>query len=54
MEIKENLAVSFLCDRKTTEISKAQPGFCDFIVKPMFTQLVKLMPKMSQSLENIV
>jgi len=31
-ELKESLSVSFLCDRKTTNVAKSQNGFISFIV----------------------
>jgi hypothetical protein len=36
LEKAQNLPVSFLCDRTTTNISKSQPGFLNFIVIPTF------------------
>lgn len=35
-----------LCDRKTTNISKSQIGFIDFVVKPYFVALTQIMPEM--------
>ena len=47
-EKAENLPISFLCDRTTTQISKSQPGFMNFIVVPLFQTISNLMPKMKQ------
>lgn len=44
----ENLPISFLCDRTTTQISKSQPGFMNFIVIPLFQTISNLMPTMKQ------
>jgi len=41
------LPISFLCDRKTTNIPKSQPGFIDFIVTPIFTSISEFLPGMS-------
>lgn len=43
-EKRDNVAVSFLCDRKTTSVPKSQPGFINFIVLPLFKQLVTVIP----------
>ena len=48
-----NLPVSFLCDRDTTNVAKSQPGFCSFIVLPLFVQLAELMPNMKPALDNV-
>lgn len=36
-EKREALSVSFLCDRKTTNVAKSQNGFISFIVLPLFS-----------------
>jgi hypothetical protein len=46
LEKDEGLPVSFLCDRKTTNVTKSQPGFLSFIVQPLFTALVEFSPTM--------
>ena len=33
------LPTSMLCDRETTNIAKAQVGFIDFLIKPVFVSL---------------
>lgn len=38
-ELKQDLPVSFLCDRKTTNVAKSQGGFISFVVEPLFFQL---------------
>lgn len=46
MEMKQNLDVSFLCDRHTTNVAKSQNGFISFIVQPLFSQVVDVMPNL--------
>ena len=52
LEKEENLPVSFLCDRQKDNIPVNQPGFINFIVIPLFSQIVQLMPSMKASLEE--
>ena len=44
LEKHQQLPVSFLCDRETTQISSSQPGFANFIVIPLFDVLSEVMP----------
>jgi hypothetical protein len=43
-EKSKGLEISFLCDRKTTEIAGGQAGFIQFVVIPIFKQLSDLSP----------
>lgn len=52
LEKHQNLPVSFLCDRKTTAVAQSQPGFVNFIVAPLFTTLVEVMPSLDYVLEQ--
>lgn len=36
LERERNLTISFLCDRTTTHIPKAQSGFFEFCALPLF------------------
>ena len=49
----KNLTVSVLCDRETTNVSKAQMGFISFIVKPTFYVIIEIVPKAISYIENI-
>lgn len=40
------IEISLLCDRKTTNVSKSQIGFIDFVVLPYFDALSKVIPGM--------
>ena len=51
LEKHQHLPVSFLCDRTTTNITKSQPGFLNFIVIPLFTVISEVTPNMKE-LEN--
>ena len=53
LEKKENLTVSLLCDRNTTNINKAQIGFIKFVVRPTFETITILVPEVVQYLEMV-
>ena len=53
LEKKENLTVTILCDRVTTDISKAQIGFIKFVVKPTFEAIGCLSPEIKTYIEYI-
>lgn len=44
-EREKNLPISFLMDRYTTNIAKAQGGFIDHFIKPAYELLLFVMPK---------
>ena len=45
LETKQNLPISLLCDRKTTNIDKSQIGFMNFIIIPTFESLLNIVPE---------
>ena len=45
VELSEGLPISLLCDRKTTDRSKSQIGFINFVVKPVWDCLYMLCPE---------
>jgi len=45
--------ISFLCDRKTTNISKSQIGFITFVVYPQFEMITNILPELDIYLVNI-
>ena len=58
MEKAQNLEVSMMCDRTTTNIAGGQAGFIQFVVMPIFTQLTNICPQiqdlqLSTGLDNI-
>lgn len=52
LEKQENLPVTFLCDRNTTNVAGSQPGFANFIVIPTFTAISNIMPSLHARLEQ--
>ena len=44
MEKAQNLEISMMCDRTTTNIAGGQAGFIQFVVMPIFTQLSTICP----------
>lgn len=55
LEKKNNLPVSMLCDRESTNINKSQIGFIKFIVKPTFDCIIKIIPLIKEGyFENII
>ena len=53
IEKKCSLPVSLLCDRETTNISKAQIGFITFIVLPTWELLYQISPEIEFYVNNI-
>lgn len=47
-----DLPISFLCNRKTTEIPKMQPGFINGITVPLWSVLVEVLPTMQEFLDE--
>ena len=37
LEKDQNLPISMLCNRETTNVAAAQPGFISFVVMPLFS-----------------
>ena len=52
LERSQNLPISFLCDRLTTNITKSQPGFLNFIVIPLFQVISEVTPVMNELEQN--
>ena len=52
------MSASFLCDRETTIVAKEQPGFCNYIVIPIWNLVSTIMPQTevatNRALENVV
>lgn len=47
------LEITMLCDRKTTNVSKSQIGFIDFVVYPYFDILTKILPQMQYTCDQM-
>ena len=47
------LEISMLCDRQTTNVSKSQIGFIDFVVIPYFDAITKIMPDMQFTVDQL-
>ena len=45
MEKAQNLEISMMCDRTTTNIAGGQAGFIQFVVMPIFNQLSVICPE---------
>lgn len=50
-EREKGLPISFLMDRKTTNIAKAQGGFIDHFIKPAYELLEFVMPNISLNMK---
>lgn len=44
LERKDNLPISMLCDRTTTNVAASQPGFISFVPLPLFISLANVIP----------
>jgi hypothetical protein len=53
LEKQENLPISFLCDRSTTNIPKSQISFINFIVAPLFKILCFVIPDIDYYEKNL-
>lgn len=53
LEKAENLPVSYLCDRTTTDVGKTQVGFINFIVMPLFQTMSFYLPSINIYEENV-
>lgn len=53
LERTSKLPISLLCDRESTNISKSQLGFINFIVKPTFDCIINLLPQVSVYMDNM-
>ena len=53
LEKNQNLPISLLCDRKTTNIDKSQIGFMNFIIIPTFESLLNIVPEIFPFMEYL-
>lgn len=53
LERSENLPISYLCDRATTDVPKSQVGFINFIVMPLFKCMSFYFPALNYYEENV-
>jgi hypothetical protein len=51
-EAELGLQISFLCNRKTTNIPNMQPGFYNGITIPLWTVFAEILPSMKDHLET--
>ena len=42
-----------LCDRTTTNVAGAQPGFVNFVVLPIFNPFVKIFPVLTECVDQL-
>ena len=58
VEKANKMSASFLCDRDTTIVAKEQPGFCNYIVIPIWNLVSTIMPQTevatNRASENVV
>ena len=52
IEKRENLPVTFLCDRDSTNVAKAQPGFVNFVCLPIFENVGKIAPLFKEAIDQ--
>merc|ERR1719317_1645172 len=52
-ELARGLAISPLCDRKTSNIEEGQKGFIKFVVRPIFEPWARLMPEANIALTHL-
>ena len=58
VEKSNGMQASFLCDRTTTKVANEQPGFCNYIVIPIWNIVSTIMPQTEvaylRAQENVV
>ena len=42
-----------MCDRETVNVAKAQPGFSNFVVIPIYAQIVNILPIAKECVDQI-
>ena len=47
--MKENLPISYLCNRSNTNLAKSQIGFIDFVVYPALSFMKTILPNLNIS-----
>lgn len=52
-ELNLGQPISILCDRKTTNINKAQIGFINFVVSPTYETLLNIIPEIQPYFDTI-
>jgi len=53
-EQEMGLAISMMCDRKTTKRPDSQIGFIDFVVKPSYEVLAEVMPQVGKNVLPVI
>lgn len=53
LEKQKALPISMLCDRDNTNIAKSQGGFISFVVMPIFSQMVNVMPNLQECIDQL-
>ena len=53
LEKEQDLPITFLCDRKTVNVAGAQPGFSNYVVLPLYSQLVNVLPLAKECIDQI-
>jgi|APSaa5957512535_1039671.scaffolds.fasta_scaffold132458_1 cAMP-specific phosphodiesterase 4 len=48
LEKQQNLPITMLCDRATTNVASSQPGFIGFVPLPLFISLSNVLPELSE------
>ena len=58
LEKANNIPTSFLCDRDTVRVCKEQPGFCNYVVMPIWNIVSTIMPQTevatNRAIDNVV
>ena len=53
LEREHDKPISFLCDRNTVNVARAQPGFANHIVIPFWSLITEVCPEMDICLERV-
>ena len=47
------MPISMLCDRENTNVAKSQGGFISFVVMPIFSQMINVMPNLQECIDQL-
>lgn len=53
IELAKELPISMLCDRKTTNVAGAQPGFINFVTLPLYNPFSQVLPVLNECCDHL-
>ena len=53
LEKEMSLPISMLCDRENTNVAMSQGGFISYVVMPVFSQMIHVMPTLQEGIDQL-